>query len=77
MDAACSAGLAPGTFEVLFTGLEEGRVEAVLRAVPEGAEPALTGMESSVTDGDGFGIEPFRSVVRDALPDTPGVQPLG
>ena len=57
------AGLAAASFEVLFSGVEEGRVEAVLRAVPPGEQPALTGLESSVVDGEGFGIEPFRSVV--------------
>ena len=34
--AAEEAGLAPGTVEVLFNGVESGRVEAVLRAVPAG-----------------------------------------
>lgn len=63
MDAAARRGLASGSFEVLFTGLEEGRVEAALHAVPAGKQAALTGLESSVVDGEGFGIEPFRSGV--------------
>jgi len=67
MDTAREAGLSDGAYEVLFTGAEEGRVEAALRAVLRGAEPSLTGLESSVIDGEGFGIEPFRAVVRHVL----------
>ena len=64
LDAAQAAGLTDVQCEVLFSGVEEGRVEAALRVVPPGQHPALTGLESSVVDGDGFGIEPFRAVVR-------------
>ena len=64
MDEAGRWGLASGSFEVLFTGVEEGRVEAALHAVAPGTQPALTGLENSVADGEGFGIEPFRSPVR-------------
>ena len=64
MNAGREAGLAAGTFEVLFIGVEEGRVEAALRAVLPGTEASLTGLESSVIDGEGFGIEPFRAVVQ-------------
>ena len=39
--AAEHAGLAANSVEVLFNGVESGRVEAVLRAVPEGQVPQL------------------------------------
>ncbi len=41
VDALCQdAGLAPESFDVLLKGVEIGRIEAIVRGLPEGAEPS-------------------------------------
>lgn len=45
-------------------GTESSRVEAILRAVPGGNAPSLSGLEATAPGGDGEGIEPFRPSPR-------------
>jgi len=50
LDAAEQAGLAADSVEVLFSGVESGRVEAVLQAVPEGQVPHRIALLAWATD---------------------------
>ncbi len=45
-------------------GTEGSRVEAVLRAVPEGRPASLGGLEGTAPGGEGEGVEPFRAAPR-------------
>uniref|UniRef100_A0A7S0RDT8 Uncharacterized protein n=1 Tax=Chlamydomonas leiostraca TaxID=1034604 RepID=A0A7S0RDT8_9CHLO len=44
---------------VTFAGVDNGRVEAIVKAERPGA-PFVTGFESSAQGGEGWGVEPFR-----------------
>lgn len=52
------------SINAVVQGTESSRVEAILRAVPDGRPPALSGLEATAPGGDGEGIEPFRPAPR-------------
>lgn len=49
-----------GAVEVVFEGVELGRVCAVLQPVPAGKQRSVTGLEGSALGGQGWGIDPFQ-----------------
>ncbi|GAX80116.1 hypothetical protein CEUSTIGMA_g7554.t1, partial [Chlamydomonas eustigma] len=44
----------------VYSGVESGRVEAILKAVKPSDGPFLSGFEAGALNGAGWGIEPFR-----------------
>jgi hypothetical protein len=65
-EASSSSGSGSSGVVVEFSGIETGKVEAVVRARrPGGADaPFVSGLESSAEGGEGVGIERFRPVKR-------------
>lgn len=64
LDIAAAAGIDRTRVEVLFQGTESSLVEAILRAVPDGRDASVSGLESTAIGGEGEGIEPFRASPR-------------
>lgn len=64
LDAAIETGIDRTSIEVLFQGAESSHVEAILRAVPEGRDASVSGLELTALGGEGEGIEPYRASPR-------------
>lgn len=64
LDAAIETGIDRTSIEVLFQGAESSHVEAILRAVPDGRDASVSGLELTASGGEGEGIEPYRASPR-------------
>ena len=53
--------------EVVFSGAEQGKVQATVRTVPAGQPCSVSGLEGSAPGGQGWGIDSFKRQAKQAV----------